>query len=278
MHPVLWLVAALAAVALYRWWLHPLARVPGPRLAALSNGWYAYQVRNGRMRRLATTLHNKYGPVVRVGPNELWCSGSDAFRLIYSPAAACHKSSFYLATALLKPRLTWSLGLESPDTLDLLAERDMRRYRLQRRLVGPVYHMANLKQYEPAIDAVLGPVISHLRDLRGSEVDLKEWMHITVVECLAAVTLSWSPGYLRAKSDGASGKHAYLAWRRKSVFGLFPAAVLLESLSKSAGRAFAYLWRVTYHTPKEGFRPFFPVSHARLLFFFWLGRSADCAN
>lgn len=171
-----------------------------------------------------------------------------------------------MATALLKPKLAWNLGLQSPDTLDLLAERDMKRYRLQRRLIGPVYHINNIKRYEDAVDAVLGRVMSRLTSLNGAEVDLKEWMHITVVECLGAVSISWSPGYLRANSDGASGKHAYLGWRRKSVFGLFPQAVILETLSRSAGRAFASFWGVTYHTPKEGFRPFFPVSVAVFLY------------
>lgn len=169
-----------------------------------------------------------------------------------------------MATALLKPKLGWAgwnLCLTSPDTLDLLAERDMKRYRLQRRLIGPVYNANNVKQYEHALDAVLTRVIGQLRSLNGAEVDLKEWMHITVVECLGAVSLSsWSPGYLDAKSDGVSGKHAYMGWRRKSVFGVFPVAVILESMSKSAGRAFANLWGLTYHTPKEGFKPFFPVS------------------
>lgn len=162
---------------------------------------------------------------------------------------------------MLKPSLAWNLSLQSPDTLDLLAERDMRRYRRQRRLIGPVYHINNLKRHEHAVDLVLERAIAQLHALRGSEVDLKEWMHIIVVECLSAVSLSWSPGYLKDKSDGASGKHAYMGWRRKSVFGLFPLAVILESLSKSAGRAFATVWQVTYHTPKQGFRPFFPVSY-----------------
>lgn len=136
----------------------------------------------------------------------------------------------------------------------------MKRYRRQRRLIGPVYNASNVRSYEPAVDAVLDRVVSQLRSFDGAELDLKEWMHITAVECLGAVSLSWSPGYLKDKSDGASGRHAYMGWRRKSVFGLFPMAVILESLSKSAGRAFATLWRVTYHTPKEGFKPFFPVS------------------
>lgn len=136
----------------------------------------------------------------------------------------------------------------------------MKRYRLQRRLIGPIYHTNNVKRHEASIDAVLQRVVEQLRSLNGSEVELKEWMHIITVECLAAVSISWSPGYLRDKSDGASGKHAYMGWRRKSVLGLFPLAVMLETLSRSFGRAFSILWGVKYHTPKKGFKPFFPVS------------------
>lgn len=169
---------------------------------------------------------------------------------------------------MLKPKFDTKLSLQSPDTLDLLAERDLKRYRLQRRLIGPVYHTNNVKRHEPAIDTVLHQVTKQLRSLNGSEVDLKEWMHIITVECLAAVSLSWSPGYLRDKSDGASGKHAYMGWRRKSIFGLFPLAVISETFSRSAGRAFSKLWGVRYQTPKEGFRPFFPVSihHMRTMY------------
>ncbi|KAK7715838.1 hypothetical protein SLS63_011253 [Diaporthe eres] len=244
--------ALLLAVAVYRLFLHPLSRIPGPRLAAVTNCWLAYHVRNGRMLQLGKTLHTNYGPAVRVGPNEVWFNTKDAFRLIY------------MATELLKPKLDTRLGIQSPDTLDLLAERDMKRYRLQRRLIGPIYHTNNVKRYEAAVDAVLLRVVDQLRALGGAEVDLKEWMHIITVECLGAVSLSWSPGYLAEKSDGASGKHAYMGWRRKSVFGLFPLAVIIEPLSRHFGRAFSVLWGVTYHTPKEGFRPFFPAVQKKI--------------
>lgn len=168
-----------------------------------------------------------------------------------------------MATKLLKPRLDARLGIiPSPDTLDLLAERDMRRYRLQRRLIGPIYHANNVKRYEAAVDAVLLRVVDQLRALGGAEVDLKEWMHIITVECLGAVSLSWSPGYLAEGSDGASGMLAYMGWRRKSVFGLFPLAVIAEPLSRHFGRAFSVLWGVTYRVPKS--KPFFPVGRLTL--------------
>ncbi|WYZ38225.1 hypothetical protein EsH8_III_000139 [Colletotrichum jinshuiense] len=252
------LILTLLIVIGYRLLLHPLARAPGPRLAAISNVWYAYHARNGRMLELGKTLHKRYGPVVRVGPNEVWFDSVDAFKHIYRAGSGYEKSDFYLSTALQRPDITFTPfpTFTSPDTLDLLSERDTHRYRLQRRQIGPLYQTAYLKRHEPALDAVLARVITTLRSLDGAEIDLKEWMHIIVVESLSAIVLSWSPGYLRDKTDHASSSHGYLGWRRKSVFGLFPLAVKAELLSKTFGRNFANLWRVTYKTPKN-FKPFF---------------------
>ena len=98
-----------------------------------------------------------------------------------------------MATALSKPHIDWHLNPEFQDNLDLLSERDVRRYRLQRRLIGPVYQTSNLVQYEAAIDEVLARSIAKLKTLNGARVELNEWMHIIAVECLGAVVLSWSP-------------------------------------------------------------------------------------
>lgn len=165
-----------------------------------------------------------------------------------------------MAAALHKPRVDWRLTLDSPDTLDLLTERDMKRYRTQRRLIGPVYNINNIRKYESALDDVLKKAVAQIKALQGAEVDLKQWMHMIIVECLGAVCLSWSPKFLLNQSDGGTGDQGYLGWRRKSVFGLFPMAVIAESYSRWLGRKFADLWGLTYITP-PGFKPFFVVSH-----------------
>lgn len=77
------LMLLVAGIVAYRLTLHPLANVPGPKLAAISNIWYAYQARNGYAHLLGKTLHEQYGPVVRVGPNELWFNTKEAFDAIY---------------------------------------------------------------------------------------------------------------------------------------------------------------------------------------------------
>lgn len=84
---VIFTISCILATCLYRISLHPLSRVPGPRLAALSNIWYAYHVRNGLVAQLATTLHQRYGPAVRVGPDEVWFNSKDAFKAIYSASS-----------------------------------------------------------------------------------------------------------------------------------------------------------------------------------------------
>ncbi|KIH93230.1 benzoate 4-monooxygenase cytochrome p450 [Sporothrix brasiliensis 5110] len=258
---LLGLFIVVAASSMRRLVTGALASIPGPRFAALSRVWYAYQVRNGRLLQLAKTLHKKYGPVVRVAPNEVWFDSQEAFRVIYNPSHGFDKSDFYLSTVLFHPEMDWRKPseLNFPDTLDLLSERDMKRYRQQRRLIGPVYHETNVAKFGSAVDAVLDRAVAELRSLNGAEVDLKEWMHIVAVECLGAVVLGWSPKFLQAHSDFGSSSASYYNWRRKSVFGLFPGFVVAEFLCGGRGwviRPFAAVWRLGYET-RAGFRNFF---------------------
>lgn len=105
----------VSALTLYRLCLHPLSNVPGPRLAAISSAWYAYHVRNGHMLHLGKTLHKRYGPVVRVRPDEVWLASREACKIIYSEPHTTTRSPIELPD----PKLTMSLqvpqtALKSP--------------------------------------------------------------------------------------------------------------------------------------------------------------------
>jgi len=50
---------------------HPLARYPGPAIAKTSKLWVSYVCAKGDLHRYYKSLHDRYGDVVRVGPNEL---------------------------------------------------------------------------------------------------------------------------------------------------------------------------------------------------------------
>ena len=65
-------VAVLIGYVVYQKFLSPLARVPGPFLASLSNLWWTFKIVNQRDQAWeAIRLHEKHGPVVRIGPNEV---------------------------------------------------------------------------------------------------------------------------------------------------------------------------------------------------------------
>ncbi|EGU72830.1 hypothetical protein FOXB_16662 [Fusarium oxysporum f. sp. conglutinans Fo5176] len=70
--------------AVYRLWFHPLRRIPGPFLAKVTSLYFVPSTfKNDRVYRLRA-LHNKHGPAVRVGPNEVSLSDWRMYRRIYT--------------------------------------------------------------------------------------------------------------------------------------------------------------------------------------------------
>ncbi|KAH6677138.1 putative cytochrome P450 [Halenospora varia] len=75
---VLLLLPALAicyagCTIIYRLYIHPLAKVPGPKLAALTQGYEMYfdLIQPARFPWQLRKLHERYGLIVRIAPNEV---------------------------------------------------------------------------------------------------------------------------------------------------------------------------------------------------------------
>ncbi|KAJ3495096.1 hypothetical protein NLG97_g3643 [Lecanicillium saksenae] len=89
-----------AIVAIYRIYFHPLSRFPGPLLARVSYGyefWFDV-VHKGQFTRKVAQLHELYGPIVRVNPDELHCNDPAFIDILYRTGKEKRdKSSHYLA-------------------------------------------------------------------------------------------------------------------------------------------------------------------------------------
>lgn len=72
---------------LYNVFLHPLHSYPGPWYARISRFWYSYRFLRGTLSFDIKELHDKYGDVVRVAPNELSYANGDAWETIYGRIA-----------------------------------------------------------------------------------------------------------------------------------------------------------------------------------------------
>lgn len=55
----------------YNVYLHPLAKVPGPRHYAITDIFYLRHSVAGTWHNVLLDLHNKYGPIVRYAPNDI---------------------------------------------------------------------------------------------------------------------------------------------------------------------------------------------------------------
>lgn len=94
---VSWHVTALIASAvIYRlspW--HPLAKFPGPLINRITSLGLVRIVASGKRYEIINYLHNRYGTVVRTGPNTISMNSHDAILPIYASASAWDKSDAY---------------------------------------------------------------------------------------------------------------------------------------------------------------------------------------
>lgn len=90
LHVFAWgFLAYLFLLSIYRLYLHPLRHIPGPKLAALT-GWYEsyYDViQPGPYNFKLLDLHKKYGPILRVNPEEVHIADPDFLGEIYNARA-----------------------------------------------------------------------------------------------------------------------------------------------------------------------------------------------
>jgi cytochrome P450 len=89
-------LAVTISYIFYNFFLHPLAKVPGHPLAKISSLWLYYHTYIGDEATAVHALHLKYNStLLRVAPNHIDISDSDAINAIYEKAGGFPKSPCY---------------------------------------------------------------------------------------------------------------------------------------------------------------------------------------
>jgi len=98
----LWPLCAAAAVLIsscisfIRVVRSPVSKIPGPNYSIFSDLWLMRQEFTGNRRSYIHGLHKQYGPVVRLGPNEVSFSSLEAIKEIYTSGGSGYdKTEFY---------------------------------------------------------------------------------------------------------------------------------------------------------------------------------------
>ncbi|KAF7196953.1 Cytochrome P450 monooxygenase [Pseudocercospora fuligena] len=91
------LAAYVVGIIVYRLYLHPLAKYPGPFLAKITDLHQTYHALKGDRHLEFWRCHERYGPVVRFGPNSLSFNSNTALKEIYGFKSNVRKADFYQA-------------------------------------------------------------------------------------------------------------------------------------------------------------------------------------
>ena len=166
----------IALSAYYCGWLvyavffHPLRHIPGPFLARFSRAWVTLHTLRGDMEHEQRRLHQKYGPLLRIAPDEVACAVPEAQKIIYPMKAAPAKSDFYA--------MWQNPGIGNfPDHF---SQRDEKVHAERRKIVSHIYSLTNILQSEAYIDKCSELFMERMGEYAdaGKVVDLGEWLQM----------------------------------------------------------------------------------------------------
>ncbi|KAB5583597.1 cytochrome P450 [Coniochaeta sp. 2T2.1] len=196
---------------IYNIFFHPLSRVPGPFIARFSRFWKFYSVYRVNFQETNLNVHKKYGPVVRIAPNDVSVWSAEAMMTVHGLGTEFTKGAWYNAVRIKDPN--------DPDSLLLLSELNEKKRRLQRRLYGPIYSTSGVTQHEQGLDRVLVDFIALIREKQVQKHDLEELFHSYICDALGELLFSTRPGYIRDGHDHGTSHHDWRKWRTFTVMG-----------------------------------------------------------
>ncbi|EKM52047.1 uncharacterized protein PHACADRAFT_177444 [Phanerochaete carnosa HHB-10118-sp] len=168
--PALALIVALAtyhgvlltSISLYRvspW--HPVSRYPGPLPAKLSKWWMVWKGCHGKQHLYIRALHDRYGDVVRIGPNDISIRDVDAVAPMMG------------TNGLPKGPSTYAMAMEPP-IVSVIGIRDPVAHARRRRPWTRAFSTTALKEYEPTLVKNITRLYEQLANQKGS-VNLATW-------------------------------------------------------------------------------------------------------
>ncbi|KAL2850177.1 cytochrome P450 [Aspergillus pseudoustus] len=125
-------MALVLLIVVYNYFFHPLARVPGPWTGAVFPFWSISTLYRRRLNPDLAELHKSYGPVVRVGPNQLSFATIEAQKTVYNAKPTHNGSDEYFGRDGTLQDVMLSMILEAPNigSLSNRAEHKKMRKRL----------------------------------------------------------------------------------------------------------------------------------------------------
>ncbi|KAI8622846.1 putative cytochrome P450 monooxygenase [Xylariaceae sp. FL1651] len=166
----------------YNHFFHPLRSYPGPWYVNISIIWYLYHIAKGDHYYAVHQLHLKYGPVVRVAPNELSFVQAQAWKEIYGHRAT-GKPEF-----MKDPSTTFADDPAHPHILVAPGERHAKL----RKLLSHAFSDKALREQESVINNYVMSLLKELRTRCSERVDMVQWYNFTTFDIIGHLAFAES--------------------------------------------------------------------------------------
>ncbi|KAF4929590.1 Pisatin demethylase [Colletotrichum viniferum] len=192
--PLWWAIPfAVSAFLLYRIISavrDPLRHIPGPFLARFTRLWLFRQYCRADYEKTDRTLHEKYGPIVRIAPGQYSIDSLDAAKTIYGHGSHFAKNEWYVP---------WG----NPALSNLFNELHPKVHSAMRRQVANVYSMSNMVSYEPYVDECTDIFAKRFTECseNGRVIDLGHWFQCYALDVIGKITFSKRFGCLDDGGD-----------------------------------------------------------------------------
>ncbi|KAK8045087.1 hypothetical protein PG993_005111 [Apiospora rasikravindrae] len=202
--------------AVYNVYFHPLASYPGPFLARATRLYHAYYDIKGVSIWKVKDWHEKYGPVVRIAPDELSYTDSQAWPAIYGFPTRDGTGNFE------KDPQWWN---KAPSGILSIVDADDAGHRLMRRLQNPAFSEKALRSQERVIKGYVDLLIQKLHGLASdpdaaADVDMVAWYNFTTFDIIGDLAFGEPFNCLR---------EAVRHWWIDAVFDLFQDGVFMRA-------------------------------------------------
>ncbi|KAF2656827.1 cytochrome P450 [Lophiostoma macrostomum CBS 122681] len=227
-----WLVSTLL-YGLYNITIHPLRSYPGPLLWRMYRFPYARSLIAGRLPHDFLAIHKKYGPVVRVAPNELSYTDSRALKPIYGH----HNPATEGFSEFDKDRLEYQMSLSGGYSILNAPTGIHGRFR---KLFSHSFSDKGMRDMQPRIQGFVDLLLSGLKDeaKMGGYTDILKWYNWTTFDLIGELAFGECFHCLETKTTDP-----WIA----AVFGNVKAVPAMHMI-----RTYGLAGLLPYLTPKKG--------------------------
>ena len=188
-----------------------LSHIPGPALAAFSRLWLLWGHLGPRIHLDYFEANLKYGPLVRIGPNQVVTSDPELIRRINAPRSPYRRGKWYAG------------GRLTPGVDNVLSERQEEKHDELRRKMAAGYAGKEIPQLETEIDERIRDFISLIERKYvctntepGRQMDLARTAQYFTLDVISALAFDQPFGDLIIDED----KFDYIKTVENAMFGL----------------------------------------------------------